>query len=114
MTDTRGIERQLMEDVVESETHDGPYLRKVLNRRIEVLSYNPNFGDDRKCRCGHHYYRHFDPYEQWFPVGCKYCECFSFEEQRPTLTLRKTDGNSPADACTTTPDDVADPPEMAN
>jgi hypothetical protein len=32
------------------------------------------------CFCGHSYYRHFDSYEDMEPVGCKYCECMSFEE----------------------------------
>jgi hypothetical protein len=35
--------------------------------------YDPAFGDDRLCTCGHTYYRHFDPYEDMEPVGCKYC-----------------------------------------
>lgn len=46
--------------------------------------YDPNYGDDRLCKCGHPYYRHFDTYEDMAPVGCKYCnhydECPHFEE----------------------------------
>ena len=42
--------------------------------------YNPNFGDDKKCKCGHSYYRHFDSYEQMEAIGCKYCGCYNFEE----------------------------------
>jgi len=42
--------------------------------------YNPNFGDDRTCNCGHPYYRHFDTYEEMFPCGCKYCECGTYTE----------------------------------
>ncbi len=45
--------------------------------------YNPNYGDDRKCKCGHTYYRHFDSYEEMYPCGCKYCGCFTFEEATP-------------------------------
>ena len=41
--------------------------------------YDPNFGDDRPCKCGHPYYRHFDSYENMDPVGCKYCPCGSWE-----------------------------------
>ena len=37
--------------------------------------YDPNYGDDILCVCGHPYYRHFDTYEQMAPVGCKYCPC---------------------------------------
>lgn len=52
--------------------------------------YNPNFGDDRKCTCGHPYYRHFDTYEEMAPVGCKYCECSSgFELAEPAETVDK-------------------------
>jgi hypothetical protein len=40
--------------------------------------YDPAFGDDRLCVCGHSYYRHFDGYEGNAPVGCKYCECETF------------------------------------
>lgn len=43
-------------------------------------AYDPNFGDNKKCVCGHAYYRHFDTYDQMYPVGCKYCECDTFEE----------------------------------
>lgn len=32
------------------------------------------------CKCEHPYYRHFDSWENMWPVGCKYCECSTFEE----------------------------------
>jgi len=32
--------------------------------------YDKNFGDSRVCECGHPYYRHFDSYERFEPVGC--------------------------------------------
>ena len=38
-----------------------------------VILYDPTFGDDVLCECGHPYYRHFDSYEEMSPVGCKYC-----------------------------------------
>ena len=40
--------------------------------------YNPNYGDDTLCVCGHQYYRHFDTYENMDLVGCKYCPCEEF------------------------------------
>ena len=40
------------------------------------MGYDPKFGDDRLCLCGHPYYRHFDTYEEMAPVGCKYCLAF--------------------------------------
>lgn len=44
-------------------------------------NYDPDFGDDKICVCGHTYYRHFDSYENMSPVGCKYCECDKFKDQ---------------------------------
>jgi adenine-specific DNA methylase len=55
-----------------------PYLTGVVTRTI--LKYNPKFGDERVCICGHKYYRHFDSYENMSPVGCKYCGCNEFVE----------------------------------
>lgn len=61
-----------------------PYLKKRVSRT--EYSYNPDFGDDRMCECGHPYYRHFDTYENMAVTGCKYCPCFWFKERRETLT----------------------------
>lgn len=44
-----------------------------------ALFYNPEYGDDKLCRCGHTYYRHFDSYENMNHVGCKYCDCYLFD-----------------------------------
>lgn len=45
--------------------------------------YDREFGDELECVCGHTYYRHFDSYEDMYPVGCKYChstdECPGFK-----------------------------------
>ena len=35
--------------------------------------YDPNFGDEKLCLCGHPYYRHFDTYDNMADIGCKYC-----------------------------------------
>jgi len=54
-----------------------PYIetkRIVIDRK-----YNPKYGDDKICKCGHLYYRHFDSYEDNYPCGCKYCNCYDFE-----------------------------------
>lgn len=45
--------------------------------------YHSDFGDDRPCKCGHPYYRHFDPYEDNDPVGCKYCACGTWQPPSP-------------------------------
>lgn len=44
-------------------------------------AYNPKYGDDRICKCGHPYYRHFDSYDNNYPCGCKYCDCNEFVEK---------------------------------
>jgi hypothetical protein len=48
----------------------------------ESHKYNPKYGDNRECECGHSYYRHFDSYEDMCAVGCKYCECYLFKEKK--------------------------------
>ena len=56
---------------------------RMLNQanRDHVAAYDPKFGDQRVCRCGHPYARHFDSYEDNAPVGCKYCDCSKFVEK---------------------------------
>jgi hypothetical protein len=44
--------------------------------------YNPYFGSDNLCACGHPYYRHFDSYDDNYPVGCKYCECMTWKKPK--------------------------------
>jgi hypothetical protein len=56
-----------------------PYIEK--KRVVIDRFYNPKYGDDRICKCGHPYYRHFDSYEKNAPVGCKYCDCYTFDEE---------------------------------
>jgi hypothetical protein len=56
-----------------------PYIKT--KKIIVEYKYNPKYGDDRICVCGHPYYRHFDTYEYMFPCGCKYCPCHTFKEQ---------------------------------
>lgn len=57
-----------------------PYIEKKVT--ITKRKYNPNYGDNRICKCGHAYYRHFDSHEDMDPVGCKYCECYTFIENK--------------------------------
>lgn len=70
-----------------------PYLTKV--SKTEDRAYNPDFGDNRLCGCGHSYYRHFDSYEDMGPIGCKYCACYDFKEGQGelALALRKSEGD---------------------
>ena len=49
-------------------------MEDVLNRNANAPKpYDPSFGDNKPCLCGHPYYRHFDTYAGMEPVGCKYC-----------------------------------------
>lgn len=57
-----------------------PYLEST--RVVRDREYNPDYGNNRVCECGHPYHRHFDSYENMDPVGCKYCGCFTFVEAK--------------------------------
>lgn len=59
---------------------DAPYLEYEYT--VRERKYNPNYGDNRMCVCGHPYHRHFDSYEDNEPVSCKYCDCDTFVEQQ--------------------------------
>lgn len=41
--------------------------------------YDPNYGDNNECLCGHPYYRHFDTYDDMAAIGCKYC--YKYEDK---------------------------------
>ncbi len=63
-----------------------PYFKKRVSRTVRVM--NPNFPGEQLCadeNCAHPYDRHFDPYENWAAVGCKYCECRVFSIRRRKL-----------------------------
>lgn len=59
---------------------ESPYLKKRVSRTLYF--YNPAYGDQRICSCSHTYVRHFDPYEDYEAVGCKYCECMHFRARK--------------------------------
>lgn len=56
----------------------GPYLLRSIQRVVLEHKWNPQYNEDSVCKCGHPYHRHFDPYQDMEPVGCKYCSCFIF------------------------------------
>ena len=67
------------------ESEQKPY---IIQERIVVdRLYNPNYGDDRVCQCGHAYYRHFDSYDDMYPCGCKHCGCNEFVQFKEKLNL---------------------------
>lgn len=56
---------------------------------MEHKIYDPKFGDDRMCKCGHEYHRHFNPKtgEAW---GCFFnynCGCEGFDEAEKGLNI---------------------------
>ena len=61
-------------------TESKPYLTKRVSRTVRM--YNPDYTGPQTCKCGHSYDRHFDPYEEWEAVGCKYCECCKFKPSK--------------------------------
>ena len=67
----RGIKEEKMKE-------QNPYITETIT--IQKKKYNPNYGDNRKCICGHTYYRHFDSWNDMEAVGCKYCGCEEFIE----------------------------------
>jgi len=56
-----------------------PYIIKIVT--YVERQYNPKYGDERICVCGHEYNRHFDSYEKMNAIGCKYCGCQNFKEE---------------------------------
>lgn len=69
----RGVKEEKMKE-------EKPYIIETIT--IQKKKYNPNYGDNRMCVCGHTYYRHFDPWNDMEAVGCKYCGCQEFVEAK--------------------------------
>lgn len=62
------------------EAYHAAYLEDTEAARIK---YDNAFGDERRCTCGHIYYRHFD-WADNYRLGCKYCYCVTFTEAENT------------------------------
>ena len=60
-----------------------PYLFRTI--KVKKRFYNPKYGDQRTCECGHPYERHFDSYENYRPIGCKYCQCYDFLQKKEVI-----------------------------
>jgi hypothetical protein len=73
------VEGQSHQTVTTVSGTDGPYMVYSIQRTLVAYAWNPRYKQDAICKCGHAYYRHFDTYEDMYPVGCKYCECNNFE-----------------------------------
>jgi hypothetical protein len=71
-----------------------PYIVNVKKVVVTERLYNPKYGDDRVCICGHPYHRHFDSYEDNEAVGCKYCQCYDFKEAPPMPKTKNETGKS--------------------
>lgn len=66
---------------------NAPYLE--YEYKVKQYMYNPNYGDNRMCVCGHPYVRHFDSYENMEACGCKYCGCQEFKEDTKSINDKK-------------------------
>lgn len=71
--------------IIEADREQGEKMKEEKPYIVETITmqkkkYNPNYGDNRMCVCGHTYYRHFDPWDDMEAVGCKYCGCEEFIE----------------------------------
>lgn len=53
---------------------------KVEKKSADAL-WDPDYDQDAECECSHPYHRHFDSYDDWAYVGCKYCPCHTFRLQ---------------------------------
>ena len=69
---------QEVSSIVIKEGKDAPYIETEVVVKAIFKEYNPEYGDEKLCKCGHSYYRHFDSYEGMATVGCKYCQCDEF------------------------------------
>lgn len=74
------IEKISQEKNIAPALEEPPYFTNITIEK--ELKYNPKYGDQRICECGHPYYRHFDTYEGMLAVGCKYCSCEIFKEKK--------------------------------
>ena len=79
----------MSENKENKENTESPYIEKVKVVETVERKYNPAYGDDRVCQCGHPYHRHFDSYEDMYAIGCKYCGCDDFkEEEKSEVDIR--------------------------
>ena len=47
--------------------------------------YDPSYGDERMCECGHAYHWHFNVERGYIPWGCFFshnCDCEEFKEKK--------------------------------
>lgn len=100
MSESKRIDRVIASTIndhanqIEAELNfeEPPYVEKTV--MTQVRDYNPHYGDQRVCICGHPYERHFDSHDNMDACGCKYCGCFDFVEavdpecQQLTLTQK--------------------------
>ncbi len=72
--------KELIAEYENNEQLDNSKKPYIYEHSVEVKrTYNPEYGDDKICECGHPYYRHFDSYEDMEACGCKYCSCYDFQ-----------------------------------
>lgn len=73
-----------------------PYI--ITKKRVVIVEerlYNPKYGDDRLCRCGHTYERHFNTGEDMDACGCKYCDCGRGHDSKDVGFVELKEGEKP-------------------
>jgi len=68
-----------LKDAIEMVERDCPEIIDKLKPNQYERVYDPKYGNNVVCECGHHYSRHFDPDFDGAP-SCKYCDCMRFKE----------------------------------
>lgn len=72
------VEGAVAETVTQVGDNNGPYIVYSIQRTLVAYAWNPGYDQGSECKCEHSYHRHFDSYEEMYPIGCKYCECRTF------------------------------------
>lgn len=72
------ISGEIVDEQDMTSEEEAPYLITKITVVGYRKQYNPNYGDHKRCKCGHTYYRHFDSYGGMAAVSCKYCGCEEF------------------------------------
>jgi len=72
-------EREIISTETTTVGDNDPYIIKTRHIIEKEYLINPKYDGQRECKCGDTYERHFDGYENWKAVGCKYCDCVIFD-----------------------------------
>lgn len=69
--------RNLIAELNKNANPDKAYITQYYLGTKQV--YNPEYGDNRTCVCGHKYIDHFSNERAGSVIGCRECSCSSFK-----------------------------------